>query len=266
MNNISTYVDSTYRLPQSRSSSDFVVELQENFECPAGTKCWITEVSLPATWKTTEVGLFENLYFMLYIGSDVLLRSSKVYLGNKVYFAEQLSFDMVAGMNNAVRHLNAGNYIFVYAYSSATRTVEIKVADGLDFKSKIPTDDELGIYVSNTWNGASDGHDVYDNTEPLSINYLLSNYVATSLLTTFTSSYLNFVPFRSVLLHCPELADYHYSSPSSYSSSIVRKILIDQQLGGIVNDAHGGVFHEDFIDCSNKNLKRLSFHITDTIN
>jgi len=40
------FVDSQYRLPQSKSSSDFVVELNENFECPAGTKCWITEVSL----------------------------------------------------------------------------------------------------------------------------------------------------------------------------------------------------------------------------
>ena len=38
------FVDSQYRLPQSKSSSDFVIELKENFECPAGTKCWITEV------------------------------------------------------------------------------------------------------------------------------------------------------------------------------------------------------------------------------
>ena len=34
------FVDSQYRLPQSKSSSDFVVELEQNFECPAGTKCW----------------------------------------------------------------------------------------------------------------------------------------------------------------------------------------------------------------------------------
>ena len=71
------YVDSAYRL---RSSSDFVIELNENFECPAGTKCWITEVSLPTTWKSTEVGFFENLYFMLYNDSYLLLSSSKVYL------------------------------------------------------------------------------------------------------------------------------------------------------------------------------------------
>ena len=67
------------------------------------------------------------------------------------------------------------------------------------------------------------------------------------------------------MIHCPELADHHYSSPSSYSSNIVRKVLIDAQLGGVVND-NNSTFHEDYIDCSNRNLKRLSFRITDTKN
>ena len=259
------YIDSQHRLPQSVSSSDFVVELPENFETPAGTTCWITEVSLPTTWKTTENGFFEYFYFMLYDNNDNLLRSSRVYFGNMVYFAEQLSFDIVKGIYDNVKYLNAGSDIFVYAYSSATRTVEIKVADGLNFKVKIPTDTELGNYVNNTWTTASELYLNYDNSNPLSINYLLINYVPTNGgLTTWVSSYMNLVPFRAVLLHCPELADHHYASPSSYSSNIVRKILIDQQLGGIVNDSHGGAFSPDFIDVGGRNLTRLSFRITDT--
>ena len=51
------------------------------------------------------------------------------------------------------------------------------------------------------------------------------------------------------MIHCPELADHHYSSPSSYSSNIVGKVLIDAQLGGVVND-NNSTFHEDYIDCS----------------
>ena len=265
------YVDSQYRLSQSNSSSDFVIELPENFETPAGTKCWITEVSLPTTWKSTENGFYEYLYVMLYndiTGTNELWKSFRVYLGNRIYFAESLSFDMVKAMNDAVRYLVPGNVdLFVYAYSSATRTVEIKIADGIsNFSFKIPTDDELKNYVNGFWNLATDSVDSYDNSDPVSINYLLSNYVPTSPLTVFNSSYLNLVPFRAVLLHCPELADHHYASPSSYSSNIVRKILIDQQLGGVVNDAHGGAFSEDYIDVGGRNLKRLSFRITDTNN
>ena len=249
------------RLPQSKSSSDFVIELNENFECPQGTKCWITEVSLPTTWKTTEVGFYENLYIMVFDG-DTLVKNFKVYLGNKIYFAEQLAYDMVEGMNSNTTDLYTDG-IFVYAYSSATRTVEIKIKDGLSYSFKIPTDEELSNYVGSVWDT---GQSSYDSNNPVSINYLLSNFVATSPLTTFTSSYMNLVPFRSVLLHCHELADHHYSSPSSYSSNIVKKIIIDAQLGGIVNEVNSQPFMKTLLTCSNKNLKRLSFRITDTNN
>ena len=37
------FIDSKYRTPQSRSSSDFSVELNENLETPEGTRLYITE-------------------------------------------------------------------------------------------------------------------------------------------------------------------------------------------------------------------------------
>ena len=92
---------------------------------------------------------------------------------------------------------------------------------------------------------------------------MLSNYVETSPLTVWTSSYLNLVPFRALYLTSPELSDGHYASPNSYSSSIIRKILINQQLGGVVNDDHGGAFSQDYLDVGNRNLRKLSFKITD---
>ena len=254
------YVNSNYRLPQSNSSSDFIIELPENMECPEGTRLYITEVSLPTTFKTTEINFFEKFYAMIYDNTDTLLRCVILDLSNKIYFAQQLSFDIVSKLNDAVRDLNSNNDIFVYAYSSATRTMEIKVADGLNFKLKIPTDEELQTYVNNTWN-RNDAD--YNSTAPLSINYLLSNYVETNGgLTTWTSSYLNLIPFRALYLNSPELTDHKYSSPQNYSSSIIRKILIDQQLGGIVNDSHSGNMSEDFINVGGKNLKRLSFRLT----
>ena len=251
-------VDSAFRLPQSKSSSDFVIELDENMECPEGTRLHITEVSIPATFKTTEVGFFEYLYVMVFDNSDVFVKNFRVYLGNKIYFAEQLAFDMNEGMNNNTTDLSAGG-IFSYAYSASTRTVEFKVKDGLNYKLKIPTDTELKNYVNNQWNTTQSN---YDSSNPLSINYLLSNYVATSPLTTWTSSYLNLVPFRAVYINSPELADHHISAPSNYSSSIIRKVLVSEQLGGIINDTSAPL-SEDYISVGGKNLKRLSFRITD---
>jgi len=160
-------------------------------------------------------------------------------------------------MNHNTNDLYAGG-IFVYTYSSASRTVEIKVKDGLDYKIKIPTDTELANYVNNTWNTNTYP---YDNNNPVSINYLFSNYVSTSPIATWTSSYLILVPFHTLYISSSSLTDYHYSAPDSYSSSIIKKIPITQQLGGIINDLSAPL-SEDYIDVGGKNLKKLDFKIT----
>ena len=252
------FIDSNYRLPQSKSSADFTIELNENMECPEGTKLHITDISIPAAWKSTEVNFYEYMYVMIFDNSDVFVKNFRIYLGNKIYFAEQIAFDMHAGLNTNTNDLNTGG-IFNYAYDSATRTVQFSIKDGLNYKVKIPTNDELENYVNNTWNTTQEN---YDSSNPLSINYLLSNYVPSNPLTVWTSSYLNLVPFRYIFISSPELSDYRYSAPNTYSSSIIKKVLVNSQLGGIINDA-GSSLSEDFIDISNKNLKRLSFKITD---
>ena len=161
-------------------------------------------------------------------------------------------------MNNNTTDLTAGG-IFVYAYSSATRTVEIKVKDGLPYTIKIPVDTELENYVDGIWDSVSAP---YDNRKPVSINYLLSNFVPTSPIAVWTSSYLNLVPFRYIFITSNALSDYRYSAPNSYSPSIIRKVLVTEQLGGIIND-NQAPHHEDFINVGGRNLKRLDFKITD---
>ena len=49
------FVDGKYRNAQSKSSSDFSIELNENLETPEGTKLYATDVSIPAVWKSTEI-------------------------------------------------------------------------------------------------------------------------------------------------------------------------------------------------------------------
>ena len=251
------FIDSKYRTEQSTSSSDFSIELNENLELPDDTSLYVTDISIPAVWKTTEVGFYEYMYVMVFNG-DTLVKNFRHYLGNKIYFAEQLCFDIVEGMNNNTTDLSAGG-IFVYSYSSATRTIEIKVKDGLPYTIKIPTDTELGNYVNGVWDT---GQSNYDNRKPVSINNLLSNFVPTNPIATWTSSYLNLVPFRYVFITSNALSDYHYSAPNSYSSSIIKKVLCTEQLGGIIND-NQAPHHEDFINVGGRNLKRLDFKITD---
>ena len=219
------FVDSKYRTKQSNSSADFSIELNENLETPEGTRLYVTDVSIPAVWKSTEVGFYEYLYVMVFDG-DTLVKNFRVYLGNKIYFAEQFCFDIVEGMNSNTTDLSAEG-IFVYSYSSASRTVEIKVKDGLSYTIKIPTDEELENYVNGVWDTGTAN---YNSKNPVSINYLFSNFVPTNPIATWTSSYLNLVPFRYIFITSNSLSDYHYSAPNSYSSSIIKKVLVTEQL------------------------------------
>ena len=75
---------------------------------------------------------------------------------------------MHAGLNTNTNDLNAGG-ILNYAYDRATRTVQFSIKDGLNYKVKIPTNDELENYVNNQWDTNSANS---DSNNPLSINYL----------------------------------------------------------------------------------------------
>ena len=251
------FVDSKYRSNQSRSSADFSIELNENLETPEGTKLYITDVSIPAVWKSTEIGFYEYLYVMIFDG-DTLVKNFRIYLGNKIYYAQQLCFDINEGLNSNTGDLSAGG-IFVFAYDSATRTVEFKIKDGLSYTVKFPVDEELANYVNGIWDT---GTAPYNSNNPVSINYLLSNFVPSTPLSTWVSSYLNLVPFRYIFITSNSLSDYKYSAPNSYSSSIIRKVLCTEQLGGIIND-NSAPHQEDYIDIGGRNLRRLDFKITD---
>jgi hypothetical protein len=251
------FVDSTYRLASSKSSADFSIELNENLETPENTRLYITDVSIPAVWKSTEINFYEYLYVMIYDNTNTFVKNFRIYLGNKIYFASQLCFDVNEGLNSNTTDLSAGG-IFVYSYDEATRTVEFKIKEGLNYKVKIPTDTELANYVGGSWDNVSAP---YNSSNPVSINYLLSNFVPSSPLTTWTSSYLNLIPFRYLFITSNALTDYRYSAPNSYSSAIIRKVLITEQLGGVIND-NSAPHQEDYIDIGGKNLRKLDFKIT----
>ena len=62
-------VDSKYRNAQSKSSSDFSVELNENLETPEEIKLYVTDTSISAVWKSTEVGFYEYIYVVVFNGN-----------------------------------------------------------------------------------------------------------------------------------------------------------------------------------------------------
>ena len=56
------------------------MELNENSETPEETKLYVTDISIPAVWKSTEVGFYEYIYVVVFNGD--ISQNIRVYLGN----------------------------------------------------------------------------------------------------------------------------------------------------------------------------------------
>ena len=63
------YVDSKHRTSDSRSTSDFKIQLQESFEIPEGTIMQVHEVSLPNVFHTVELGVNYRIYCITFDGA-----------------------------------------------------------------------------------------------------------------------------------------------------------------------------------------------------
>ena len=85
------YVDSQKRLPQSESSSDFIMQMNENLETHPNTVMYVMDEVIPQSYYTTPEGLYQLVYVIVYNTSDGSVQAYlKVDLKNQVFFASQL--------------------------------------------------------------------------------------------------------------------------------------------------------------------------------
>ena len=245
------YVDSEQRLPSSNSSSDFIIELNEVLETMPNTVMYVTEEIIPQSYYTTPEGFYQYVYLILYNTSDLsIVRYVKVDLTNQVYFAAQLSGRLVTLLNTATNDIQAD--LFTYNYDSDQRKLNITISNSA-YSFKIPTDKELKAVP---WDGQT-------LTDPMSINKLIGNYEEkTPTSATWSSGLFNLNPFNSIYILSPELSDFHYSAPDGYSNSIIKKVNLMLNVGGVTVNSSAPLLN-DYIDISNRSLKRLRFRITD---
>ena len=64
------YIDSRDRTVDSKSASNFKIELPNTVQMPDNTVCFVSDVCVPHVWKIVEEGLNDNL-FLSYIVPEV---------------------------------------------------------------------------------------------------------------------------------------------------------------------------------------------------
>ena len=244
------YVNSEYRLPQSVSSSDFIIELEEVLETGPNTVMYVIEEAIPQSYYTTQEGFFHYFCLILYNGDGSVNRYVKVDMVNSVYFASALSGAVSSKLNQATNDIQTD--LFDFVYDSDSRTMRLLLTNGA-YTFKVVTDKE--ITTTTIW----DGNII---SEPDSINRLIGNWEIKEKATYWDSSMFNLVPFSSIYVLSPELSDYHYSAPNGYSNCIIKEIPVASNVGGVVVSSSTPLLN-DYIDVSNRSFKRLRFKITD---
>ena len=98
-----------------------------------------------------------------------------------------------------------------------------------------------------------------------SINRILGNFTLTTstFSTPYISGFIDLQRVKSLYLHCNEISNYNQLTVAG-NSSIVKKINVTVPYLGIINDNE--LSNVDYIDCSNKTLRRLTFRLTDNLN
>ena len=249
------YVDSQKRLPQSESSSDFIMQMNENLETHPNTVMYVMDEVIPQSYYTTPEGFYQFVYVIVYNTSDGGVQAYlKVDLKNQVFFASQLVGRISNLLSQEAVNQGLPADLFTSSYFSDQRRMILNITDN-GYNFKLPTDKEL--QENSIWNG-----NVLE--DPMSVNNLIGNYeakVATN--NTWASGLLNLNPFNALYIVCTELSDFHYSAPDGYSNSIIKKTNMMFNVGGITVSTSPPLVN-DWIDVSNTSLKRLRFRITDS--
>ena len=249
------YVDSQKRSPQSESSSDFIIQMNENLETHPNTVMYVMDEVIPQSYYTTPEGFYQFMYVIIYNTSGGSVQAYlKIDLKNQVFFASQLVGRISNLLSQEAVSQSLPSNLFTSSYDSDQRRMILNITDNT-YSFKVPTDKEL--QESTIWSGKM-------LEDPMSVNNLIGNYEATvPTNTTWQGNLMNLNPFNSLYIVSTELSDFHYSAPDGYSNSIIKKVNMMFNVGGITVSQSAPLVN-DWIDVSNRSLKRLRFRITDS--
>ena len=252
------YIDSYYRV--SGTSSDFTVDLPETVQLEDNMLCQIHEVSIPHSWYSIN-DTNNNLYYRHQVippavPNGITYRKITIPEGN--YTASDLAQTIEIALNLRVDTGDRPNTYSIHYNSSTNKFTISSIYATVIFV--VLTDGEVAP-VANVFS------DPVDVNNLNSINRVMGNTTpATDSYTNvapYTSNFIDLVPFKNLYLHCNEISNFNQLTVAG-NSSIIKKIPANVPYLSIINDNE--LSSVDYIDVSNKMLRRLNFRLTNHFN
>lgn len=249
------YIDSTYRSSDSKSSSDFKVELPETMYFKEDTVFYLDDITIPHSWESIIPNINNKLYFKVYKINEIPEHEyhliATIDAGN--YTGGDLAVEIQNEMNSVSQTATGQANLFTCSYSVKTNKITF-ICNNVIYAFRILTQPELKTIE---WTGTS-----FDRNKPNDINEVLSNLDNYSSrynsVIPFVSGALNLQPFNNIYIHSSNLGNYNSIGPQN-ERTIVKKVPVSADYNHVIFDQC--VLINDYNDCSGQTIKTLFFQL-----
>ena len=242
------FIDSRFRTPESKSDTDFTIEISDNIELEPNIGCIVQDITIPHTWYN--INYTNNGLYFRFNNRDFIIR-----LTPSSHSIFSLATILEQRMNEATQAIQAN--AFNVAHDEDAGIITIEVAGASTFT--IFNDKDLSTRVNGTWNG-----DFYIPSNPLSMNTLLRinglELETHDANNAFQTGLIDLQPIHSLYLASNRLSTYSNLGPAS-QRNILKKILITTGFGEV--NTSMDAWHDDKVYVGGLNLKLLDFRLCD---
>ena len=245
------YCDTKFKRHDSKSTSNFKIDLPQTLKLPDNCVFYIDDVSIPRTFYTVETGINDKLYFRLgdgVIATGYVYNDYTITLDSKDYNGSQFAAEIQSKITAIT-----GGAATTCSYDALTRKMSVSVVN-LDINFFTDKELENPLYG---WNGTP-----YNTRNSSCGNELLTNVFPNVVGNTASPAtyYLNLTPVRNIYMRSPNLSSFNTIGCNG-ESSVIKKIPVNAAPGEMITSFITS--STDFIPCNNLTLKTIDILLMD---
>ena len=260
------YIDTRFKTIDSKSDSDFTIELPRTINIPDDTIAYTNEIVLPCSWTTIDERNNKLYYTISYYVNGSIEKSYWILpVDFKNYNGTTLAEEMMEKMNDGLYLDMKNKFKFNIEYNYVENQLKIEIIN-LRTISQTPediievellSDEDL---LTNKWNGNLNKSDINSMNQIIRLTktkILRNNSMDDYIFYT----YIDLHTTRNLYLHSSALASYDTLSNFNMDT-IIKKISVHANYNELIFDNSMAGF--DYLDVSRRSLQRIDFRLTDS--
>ena len=242
------YIDTRYKTDDSKSHSDFFIELPRTLNVPDNTICYITDVVIPVSWSTVDI---RNNKLYIYLDWNTHKIYKEITIPVRNYSAIEFCAAVQLGINNA---MNA-TIFFSVTYDLGDNMLTFTQLN--HFEVIVYMVSSADLQVGTYWSNPIAKENI------CSMNGILRIGKSSYRLSAATpyKSYIDLFTTRNLYITSSCLASYNIISNFG-NDVIIKKVAVKAGYSQMLFDSADAGY--DFLDVSKRCLSRIDFKLQDS--